>query len=211
MYSRHLPRLYFVEVFEHLQIDSNPCIACEFVNNRCLPCNTFSHVILFYFSTISLWLLTNLLSQLKNHAPHATPITSPACSIVEGGHNLSQERPPRHFVEHKWPLKSTIMNVWGYTAYLHSHLSVSLCFVLSLFFSHSVLFIYLSFSTTPVFFLPLLSLWQEKVNEKGKEVERERVAESNYRQVEISNRVNPWGWEMVREDRDIGNRDTCII
>jgi hypothetical protein len=45
----------------------------EFVNNLCLPCNnTFSYVILFYLSTISLWLLTDLLSPLKNHAPSAT-------------------------------------------------------------------------------------------------------------------------------------------
>ena len=29
MYAQHLPRLYFVEVFGHLQIDPNPCIACE--------------------------------------------------------------------------------------------------------------------------------------------------------------------------------------
>jgi hypothetical protein len=29
MYARHLPRLYFVEVFGHLHIDPNPCIACE--------------------------------------------------------------------------------------------------------------------------------------------------------------------------------------
>ena len=29
MYARHLLRLYFVEVFGHLQIDANPCIACE--------------------------------------------------------------------------------------------------------------------------------------------------------------------------------------
>jgi hypothetical protein len=55
-----------------------------FINNRCLPCNTFSYVILFYFSTISLWLLTDLFSPLKNHAPRATPITSPACGIVDG-------------------------------------------------------------------------------------------------------------------------------
>jgi hypothetical protein len=27
--ARHLPHLYFVEVFGHLQIDPNPCIACE--------------------------------------------------------------------------------------------------------------------------------------------------------------------------------------
>jgi hypothetical protein len=29
MYALHLPRLYFVEVFEHLHIDPNPYIACE--------------------------------------------------------------------------------------------------------------------------------------------------------------------------------------
>ena len=56
----------------------------ELVNNRCLPCNTFSNGIPFYFSIISFWLLTDLLSPLQNHAPRATPITSPACGIVHG-------------------------------------------------------------------------------------------------------------------------------
>jgi hypothetical protein len=56
----------------------------EFVNNRCLPCNTFSYVILSYFSTISLWLLSDLLSPLENQAPRATPITSPECGVVHG-------------------------------------------------------------------------------------------------------------------------------
>jgi cellulose synthase/poly-beta-1,6-N-acetylglucosamine synthase-like glycosyltransferase len=80
MYARHLPCLYFVEVFGHLQINPNPCIACESLSIT----GAFRAILLFYFSTISLWLFTDLLSTLKNHAHHATPITSPACGIVDG-------------------------------------------------------------------------------------------------------------------------------